>query len=144
MAIFTSPQALAFTMRLRAATIDRGLVGTTRLVAEQALRISKARMKAGVYDHPIPTTKSGKPKWIRTGLLYALERVEYAADGKSAKITNTVRYAEIRHEMGKPGRKRTQFPAHWRDEMREQMRDIVGRTHHDMIQKVFAGLPIDF
>lgn len=140
MSIFNSPAAFALRMRIRAATIDRGLKKTTRLVAEEALKRSKAAMQRGVYDHPIPLNRRGQPQWARTGLLYQSEKLEYSNDGTTVKLINTVRYAEVRHEMGKAGRRRTNYPAHWRDEMREAMRDIVGRTHHRVIQNAFADL----
>jgi hypothetical protein len=92
--------------------------------AKRLLVISKRKMKELIYDNPIPVGKSGKPKWKRTRMLYRGEKVEVKREHGEINITlvNDVTYAEPRHEAGKPGRRHTNFPAHWRDDAREEFR----------------------
>jgi hypothetical protein len=109
-----------------------------------ALRTSKLEMSRGIYGIPEDTTKSGKKKWRRTGALrnseqfrmtgYHMGQLENRvqrhprASSATTKGRKTKRkgggtstaYAYWRHQMGKPGFRRTTRACHFRDQMNQR------------------------
>lgn len=109
-------------------------------LGRRALAISLKHMNADIYAKPVDATASGKPKWRRTGQLKGHERVVPSVDGLGFALVNDMEYAEARHEMGKAGSKRkTTRPAHWRDEMREELRQEIPAVFHAMNQRILRG-----
>jgi hypothetical protein len=116
-------QQLARKMRARAAAVEPEFRKTTHGLAVAALRYSKLKITELIYAFPVPKGKNGKPLWRRTGFLRRAERAE-VRDAYTAAIVNEASYALFRHEAGKPGRRPTRYPAHWRDELREAFRAV--------------------
>lgn len=116
---------LAAKMRARAAAVEPEFRKTTNGLAVSALKFCRERLTADIYALPVPKRpRSGKPMWRRTGNLRRSERAE-VKDAYTAAIVNDAVYAEPRHEAGKPGRRPTRYPAHWRDELREAFASIL-------------------
>ena len=106
----TSAQ-LAAKMQRRAATIPSAALAGLEQAGNEALAAGKQAMEEKIYGHSIPTTKSGKPKWVQTRNLINHERKEVV--GMTVRLVNDMVYARRRHELKKP---QTRWPAHWRDE----------------------------
>lgn len=111
-------------------------------VRDLALKISLKYMDQLIYAIPVPLKKNGRPRWRRTGQLRRRERsqIQGGKNGPQVVLINTTRYAEIRHEMGKEGRKKTNRPAHWRDAAREEMREMATRTNRAALHRALAGV----
>lgn len=120
----TSKQ-LAAKMRARARAVEPEFRKTTHGLAIAALRFCRLKITELIYANPVPKRPvSGKPQWKRTGNLRRSERQE-VVDAYTARIVNDASYALYRHEAGKPGRRKTQFPAHWRDELRQAFQPVI-------------------
>lgn len=127
---------LAAKMRSRAAAIEPEFRKTTNGLAIVALRFCRMKLTELIYSNDIPRRpRSGKPMWRRTGNLRRSERAE-VRDAYTAAIINDAIYALPRHEMGKPGHRKTQFPAHWRDDLRETFRPILLDAYRLTVQAI--------
>lgn len=89
----------------------------------------KRAVKSGRIHKDTPfkftaTAKKGsadsKPAWKRTGALRRGEEPQFP-NPYTVVIVNVMAYAKPRHEAGKPGRRKTRYPSHWRDQLREQI-----------------------
>jgi len=134
-----TPAVLAALWEARVQAAEGVAMGAVKEMGEEALRISKATMEELIYAHPIPTTRQGKPRWKRTRNLIMRERVVFRTTPPTATLINKVRYAEIRHEMGKPERKGTHWPAHWRDIVRGEIRQRFTPLLQSRLQSILAG-----
>ena len=106
-----------------------------------AAQEAKAALERGVYDHPPIRDKKGRVRYRRTGRLRRGEQgPTYGRRGDVlwTKIQNNVRYAVPRHEMGKPGKKRTQYPAHWHDEAAAKVRKQAVALGQRVIVRTFG------
>lgn len=115
-------------------------------VRDLSVKISKKHMQRLIYDKPIPNYPNGKPQWKRTGQLMRRERSTIERQGGQPRVilVNTTRYAEYRHEMGKPGRRNTTRPAHWRDEARQEMRNMALNFLHGAMQRTLLNVGTTF
>jgi hypothetical protein len=130
---------LAARMRGRARAFEPEFRRTTNSLAIEALRFCRVRMTDLIYAQPIPKRPiSGKPMWKRTGFLRRAERVEIR-DAYTAVVINDAIYALFRHEAGKPGRRKTRFPAHWHDELRAVLPEMTRTAYRDAVRKVLTG-----
>lgn len=128
---------LAATMARRADRLEIEVRNAVRQAGSEALDASRQEMEAKIYSHPIPTTKSGKPRWVQTRNLLRHERVEPAADGLGANLVNDMPYARRRHDLGKPNSSPTPWPAHWRDEALGRIRETFSRRVAERIRSVW-------
>ncbi len=112
---------------------------TVRHLGERMHAVSLKHMDRDIYAKPVDRSSTGRPLWHRTRDLRAAERPEYAPDGAGVKLVNAMTYAEPRHEAGKPGRRLTKRPAHWRDEMREELRQEIPDALHAMNLRILRG-----
>jgi hypothetical protein len=82
----------------------------------------KSRMAMGrlIYSKPPDTKPDGTPKWYQTRKLYNAEQAVPTTKDR-IRLINTMVYARARHELGRDGR-RTTRNAHWRDEVRADLR----------------------
>jgi hypothetical protein len=113
-----------------------------RPTAEVTLQYWLTRLIYSIPEDVWP--KSGKKKWTRTGRLRQGEQVAIqprGADSVGLVITNRVPYAEPRHEAGKPGRKPTNRPAHWRDETLKSLRQGLRQDVQRAIRRIIQGGP---
>src|SRR5688572_11331885 len=116
--IYSNVRAIAQRHGYRARQVQMQIDAATVEVRDLAQKISVKHMNRLIYSQAIPRKKSGKPKWKRTRRLRNAEKAvieRVAAGGPRVVLKNTMRYAEPRHEMGKPGRRFTKRKAHWRD-----------------------------
>jgi len=115
---------LAAKMRARARAVEPEFRKTTRSLGIIAVTFTRERMDADIYDQPIPRSATGRPLWQRTGKLRRGEKSE-VLDAYTVRIVNDASYAEPRHEAGKPGRRKTRYPAHWRDDLEQAFRTVI-------------------
>jgi len=117
------------TMTARAAALHNRTADAVQQAGEEAYAAGIEVMEEKIYGHPIPQTKSGKPKWRHTRDLIKGEKLQVDRQALTAKLVNDVVYARARHEL-KAGQ--TPWPAHWRDEAvaraREQFSGRVARA----------------
>lgn len=129
---------LAAKMKARARAVEPEFRRTTQGLAREALRFCRLRISALIYDQSIPTRPvSGKPMWRRTGNLRRSERVEVRSAYEAAVI-NDAEYAIYRHEAGKPDRRPTRFPAHWRDELVKAFRPKITAAYRDTVRRLLT------
>ena len=91
--------------------------------------------------------ESKQGAWRRTGNLRRSEKMKIvsAYEGQITNAASTkgkagVRgYARIRHEMGKPGRRRTRYPAPWRDKAMEAKRARVREIYREAMVSAIRG-----
>lgn len=102
------------------------------------LTVSRRHMHEEIYSIPEDTTKGGKKKWSRTGSLYNAEKLAFAPDRSGVTLTNSMVYAHARHELGRDGRK-TKRPAHWRDPIFKELREVIQREYRTMTAKILEG-----
>lgn len=122
-------EQLARRYQRRAQIVEQEFAKTSRGLAISAVKFCREKLTELIYSQPIPKRpKSGKPMWRRTGLLRRSEQAD-TPDAYTVRVTNTAAYAEPRHEAGKPGRRATRYPAHWRDELVKTFRSIVTEAH---------------
>jgi hypothetical protein len=92
------------------------------------------------------TTKKGtanregaKPAWKRTGNLKRSERWKVVS-AYLGIVYNDAEYARARHDMGKPGRRKTRYPAPWRDAAIDACRAIVREIYRKAMRAaILAG-----
>jgi hypothetical protein len=97
-----------------------------------------------IYSKPEDVNpRTGRRLWVRTGKLKASERVSlsHQSDVIELHLKNTADYAEPRHEAGKPGRRKTKRPAHWRDETVKVLRLRIRDAARATARKVLSGGP---
>lgn len=129
-------QQLAALFKARAAAVEPEFRQTTRGLARDALRFCRLKLTELIYSQPIPTRpKSGKPMWKRAGNLRRSERTEIR-DAYTAAVVNDAIYALPRHEAGKPGRRKTRFPAHWRDELRKAFQPQLLPAYRETVLRI--------
>lgn len=110
-----------------------------RQIGLRALQLSRAAMQEEIYSKPEDRRpRSGKPKWVRTGALYAGEVLE-EDQADTFVLDNAVAYAEFRHEAGKPGRRPTKRPAHWRDDAVKQLQEEMPERLHRLQVRILSG-----
>lgn len=114
----------------RAVAYAPGMRDELRRLGEKLLARSLFHMEADIYARPVPTSKGGRPKWKQSGRLKAEESLVSIEGGNTVVLTNAAPYAEPRHEMGKPGRRQTDRPAHWRDEAVRDIENSFAETLH--------------
>jgi len=122
----------------RAGVVDGEVRRTVRQLGERLLTSSLKHMQEDIYDIPEDVSPTGRKKWTRTGALKAAEKLEFDADGAGCKLVNTQPYARARHELGRNGRA-TRRPAHWRDETREELRQVIPATFGAMNRRILEG-----
>lgn len=105
----------------RAEAYGPGMRDELRRVGELLLARSLFHLEADIYARPVPTSKTGKPKWKQTRRLISEESLVPTEGGNTVILTNATPYALPRHELGKPGERQTERPAPWRD---EAIRDV--------------------
>ncbi len=131
----TAPE-LARLMKQRAAVTEAEFQRTTNRLAAEALKFCRETMTREIYAQPVPTRpKSGKKMWKRTGTLRRSERIE-PRTAYEAAIVNDAAYALPRHEAGKPGHRKTRFPAHWRDELNKFIRPRITRAYRETVARI--------
>lgn len=118
---FTAAEIAARWAR-RGGAVNPEVRRTVRQLGERVLAAGLRHMEADIYAKPVDRSGTGRPKWQRTGDLKRAERLEWAPDGAGFTLTNALDYAEPRHEAGKPGRRKTTRPAHWREEALAELR----------------------
>ena len=128
-------EQLARKYERRATALPRELRAAQDRIGIEAVRLLREAMDRLIYATPIPTNKSGRPKWRRTGNLRRNEKWQ-RVDNETVQVTNTMPYAEPRHEAGKPGRRATTRPAHWRDEVFGRFRGLTLNLYRDTVQSV--------
>lgn len=140
MAVFYDARELAKLMKERADTHQGQQDVATRIIGIKAVNVSLKHMDRLIYQNPIPLNKHGRPKWRWTYMLRDNERVAYreGRDGLVAVLRNDTRYAEFRHEMGKPGRRNTNRRAHWRDAARKELRQMAVEERREAHQKALG------
>lgn len=126
---------LAAKMRARARAVEPEFSKTTRGLGVIAVNFTRERMDEEIYSQPIPRSAKGRPLWKRTKNLRKGERYE-VLDPYSVRIVNDMSYAEPRHEAGKPGRRPTRYPAHWRDELQAAFRSILLDAYHLTVRDI--------
>jgi hypothetical protein len=62
---------------------------------------------------PIGKKQAKKKAWRRTGNLRRSEKMQIVSPAEGI-ISNDAGYAKHRHDMGKPGKRKTRYPAPWR------------------------------
>lgn len=96
---------------------------------------SRKALKELIYDKPVPKgPRSKKPLWKRTGNLRRSEH-KRVATAYLGIIYNDAGYAEPRHEAGKPGRRKTRYPAHWQDVAAVKARPQVRKIYRDALRR---------
>ena len=131
-----SAAELAARMRARADLVEPEFRRATTSLAAAALRFAKLQLTELIYSQPIPTRpRSGKPQWRRTGNLRRSERSE-VRDAYTAAVINDASYAVPRHEAGKPGHRKTIYPAHWHDELRHAFRGKAQAAYRDAVREI--------
>jgi hypothetical protein len=108
----------------RRVSVARRIIPAIMTDLEQFARVEGQRQLSKlIYSKPEDVSSTGRKKWVRTGRLRNAETVTLTrgpgADVFSLTLKNPVSYAEPRHEAGKPGRRKTNRPAHWQDETRK-------------------------
>lgn len=127
---------LAAKMARRAAAVEPEFRKTTHGIAVSALKFCREKITDEIYSLPIPKRpSSGKPMWRRTGNLRRSERVEERSAYEAA-VVNDASYALFRHEAGKPGRRPTRYPAHWRDELVATFRPILRDAYRLTVEAI--------
>lgn len=121
--------AIAKTWADRAGRAPSELRQLVRRTGRRMLTVSRQHMRKQIYSIPEDTTRAGRKKWRRTGILLQGEKLRYAPDGSAVTLTNEVSYARSRHELGRDGRKTTR-PAHWREGIHAELLEEV---HADMV-----------
>lgn len=121
-----------------------GLRLATRRSVAIVLAETKKHINKDIYSKPVPSrVKSGKPAWRRTGNLRRNERGKVLSDFlgliENPASSKSGGYALARHEMGKPGRPKTRYPAHWRDKSIPVVRPKVAKEFRDAILKAYGG-----
>jgi len=125
-------------MKARAERLEFATEQAIQEMGDEALKISKETMERLIYQHPIPVTKKGKPRWVRTRNLITNERLEVRRATLTATLVNKTRYARSRHDLGKPGKWRTPWPAPWRDITLAEIRKRFGPKIQSALHSVFA------
>lgn len=127
---------LAAKMKRRAAAVEPEFRRATQRLGLEAVAFCRQKLTELIYSQPIPKRpRSGKPMWRRTGFLRRSERLEIR-DSYTAAVVNDATYALPRHEAGKPGRRPTRFPAHWRDEMVKAFREKVTTAYREALLRI--------
>ena len=123
--------------RLLEPTMAKATTQATAVVYAEA----RKQMRELIYDKPIPKRPiSKKPMWKRTGYLRRSEKKRIAS-AYLGIVYNDARYAEPRHEAGKPGRRKTRYVAHWRDDAAKVARPKVRKIYRDALKRaVQAGI----
>lgn len=133
-----TPEEFARRWTTRVQRYGPALRNELREIGQRALQTSKALMQEEIYSNPEDRWPSGKPVWVRTGALLAGEVLE-EEQADTFVIDNTVGYAEFRHEAGKPGRRRTNRPAHWRDDMVKELQQEMPDRLHRLQLRILSG-----
>lgn len=98
------------------------LAGGRIRLADAAQAIARSAMDRLIYSKSETVSATGRQLWTRTRNLIEHERGIVRGEGEVA-LTNDMVYAHSRHELGRDGRK-TDRPAHWRDEIRPELREM--------------------
>lgn len=132
---------IAALMERRTAAVERELQQAVRQLGVEALAASRKFMTADIYAKPVPKRpRSGKPQWTRTGQLRRAERLQVDTSGYQVTLVNDMAYAEPRHEAGKPGRRNTRYPAHWRDQTIAALKDRPAALCEAAIERALKGI----
>jgi len=134
-------ETLAFCRKKITELIYAKPIPTRSQVAQErqyASFIAKGQIPANtpfIPGTPKRGSKGAQKAWKRTGALRRGERVE-VPNSYRVDVVNDVVYAEPRHEAGKPGRRRTRFPAHWRDEWKQEFRPRVQMAYREAVLRI--------
>jgi hypothetical protein len=91
---------IAARMRARQAASQRELRTAARRIAIQMRKATTRVMRSRIYSVPIPRTRTGLPKWVRTGELLGKEAAR--ADGVRVILSNPTGHAIPRYTLGTP------------------------------------------
>lgn len=113
---------------------------TAEALARNAEERAKERMRETIYAVPEDTSRTGRKKWVRTERLLEGEhgRLRGAFE---VVLVNDQRYAEPRHEAGKPGRRKIdpRRVSHWRDDVAQELRPVATEAFHKALLAILEG-----
>ena len=108
MGVETNAKQLADSWLKMAKSVEPEMRSATLEATRALWAVAKLEMRRGIYDKPVPTRKSGKPQWRRTGNLRRSERYRMLSPYVGI-VSNDAAYSKARHDM-----QNTRFPAQWR------------------------------
>ncbi len=95
----------------RAQQVRRQMSAAAGRIASHLTEASREALQADVYAVPVKVSRTGRPLWVRTGMLKQLERFE-VVDRVNVKHVNYAPHFIFRWFYGKPGGQRASPPQH--------------------------------
>lgn len=136
---------VAARMRARAEAVGPITRQQADRIKEQLLKVSLKHMNRLVYSKAVDLNRNGTPKWSRSEALRENEKAFVRRFGLdySISLQNSVRYAKMRHEMGKPGAKRPKVKpysrfAPWRDITIKEMRRWSNLRNQEALRRILG------
>jgi hypothetical protein len=92
------------------------------LIAPELETESKRILQERIYSLRIPTSRTGRPLWVRTSELMNAERA--VATGIDVRLENSSRHARPRNDLGLPGHRQPRFTlsVQWQAEAAQKLR----------------------